>query len=166
MSYPTLERMAACRRLATHHQSFGPPRNTARYWWPLMSPKGLKPVRRDARAEFYAWRERKRKEHSRRHRSIPVATVRRLRSEHPLCVYCGHPAYVIDHVLPVALGGTKFPHNLVSACGDCNLRKSDRLVEEFVGPARLVGPLRPRRRPRRLWGLPFPQVTASPYPYA
>ena len=45
------------------------------------------------------------------------------------CFYCGTPAALglkklqIDHVMPVALGGTNDPWNLVAACYDCNAGK-------------------------------------------
>ena len=47
------------------------------------------------------------------------------------CHYCGVPAALglkrlqIDHVIPVALGGTNDPWNLVAACWDCNAGKSN-----------------------------------------
>lgn len=46
------------------------------------------------------------------------------------CYYCGVPASMglkvlhIDHVIPVVLGGTNDPWNLVAACWDCNLGKA------------------------------------------
>lgn len=44
------------------------------------------------------------------------------------CRYCGARApetnLVIDHVIPVALGGSDDPQNLVSACNDCNSGKA------------------------------------------
>ena len=39
------------------------------------------------------------------------------------CVYCGKEASVLDHKLPVALGGKTTYENLVAACPDCNTRK-------------------------------------------
>lgn len=47
------------------------------------------------------------------------------------CYYCGIPAAMgikqlhIDHVIPVSLGGTNDPWNLVAACWDCNAGKSN-----------------------------------------
>lgn len=47
------------------------------------------------------------------------------------CYYCGIPAALgvkvlhIDHVIPVDLGGTNDPWNLVSACWDCNAGKTN-----------------------------------------
>lgn len=46
------------------------------------------------------------------------------------CYYCGIPAAMgikqlhLDHVIPVALGGTNDPWNLVAACWDCNAGKT------------------------------------------
>ena len=43
------------------------------------------------------------------------------------CHYCGKPARTVDHVLPVAAGGTDDPSNLVAACRRCNARKGSRV---------------------------------------
>ena len=46
------------------------------------------------------------------------------------CYYCGTPASLglkvlhVDHVIPISMGGTNHPWNLVAACWDCNLGKS------------------------------------------
>lgn len=44
------------------------------------------------------------------------------------CRYCGANAAStllhVDHVVPIAEGGTDDPENLVAACADCNLGKS------------------------------------------
>lgn len=52
-----------------------------------------------------------------------------LRRDEHCCRYCGEHAspdvkLTVDHVLPVALGGTDDPANLVAACGPCNSGKS------------------------------------------
>lgn len=48
------------------------------------------------------------------------------------CQYCGStpPAVVleVDHVLPVAAGGTNALHNLITACFDCNRGKAANLL--------------------------------------
>lgn len=53
------------------------------------------------------------------------------------CVYCGRrPPDVtlhVDHVVPVAKGGSNEIHNLVAACRDCNLGKHARELETQVG---------------------------------
>jgi hypothetical protein len=51
-----------------------------------------------------------------------------LRRDNHTCRYCGAAApdvkLHVDHVTPVALGGTDGPDNLVAACIDCNFGKS------------------------------------------
>lgn len=51
-----------------------------------------------------------------------------LRRDGHRCRYCGGTAPVavltIDHVVPVALGGSDAPSNLVAACRDCNSGKT------------------------------------------
>lgn len=64
------------------------------------------------------------------------------------CYYCGTPAALglkvlhVDHVIPVSLGGTNDPWNLVAACWDCNLGKTngvptddlvDRVRRDYCG---------------------------------
>lgn len=54
------------------------------------------------------------------------------------CSYCGsHPPDVlleVDHVIPMAAGGSDAMENLVTACWDCNRGKSDRLLDEGGRP--------------------------------
>ena len=51
------------------------------------------------------------------------------------CVYCGLgldlERATLDHVHPLARGGTHAPGNLVVACAPCNRRKGDMLPHEF-----------------------------------
>lgn len=51
-----------------------------------------------------------------------------LRRDEHTCQYCGETApsvtLHVDHVVPVALGGTDNPGNLVAACKDCNSGKT------------------------------------------
>ncbi|SKY30089.1 HNH endonuclease, putative [Mycobacteroides abscessus subsp. massiliense] len=51
-----------------------------------------------------------------------------LRRDNYSCRYCGRSApevkLTVDHVVPVALGGSDEPSNLVAACADCNSGKS------------------------------------------
>ena len=50
------------------------------------------------------------------------------------CEYCRAPEdifnfhFEIDHIVPVALGGTNDPDNLALACPACNLYKSNALT--------------------------------------
>ena len=59
------------------------------------------------------------------------------------CYSCGVPAALgvkvlhVDHVIPVDLGGTNDPWNLVAACWDCNAGKTNGLpTEELVRAVR------------------------------
>lgn len=51
-----------------------------------------------------------------------------LRRDNHTCRYCGGVApdavLTVDHVLPVSLGGSDKPDNLVAACKDCNAGKA------------------------------------------
>lgn len=58
------------------------------------------------------------------------------------CVYCGDHltmqagapnSFQVDHVLPVKLGGSDDPANLVPACANCNGRKHARTALRFMG---------------------------------
>lgn len=67
-----------------------------------------------------------------------------LRRDNHTCRYCGATApdttITVDHVVPVALGGSNEPANLVAACVDCNAGKTstspdDPLVEQVAADA-------------------------------
>lgn len=51
------------------------------------------------------------------------------------CVYCGlfldFETATLDHVYPLAHGGTHCSGNVVLACATCNSLKSDQLPSEF-----------------------------------
>lgn len=47
------------------------------------------------------------------------------------CVYCGAKSEHIDHILPLSRGGSHSIGNLVGACAQCNLSKSDKTVMEW-----------------------------------
>ncbi|MCL2611963.1 MAG: HNH endonuclease [Nocardioidaceae bacterium] len=59
-----------------------------------------------------------------------------LRRDNHTCRYCGASApdatLTVDHVTPVALGGTDDPGNLVAACRDCNAGKSSTSPDAAV----------------------------------
>jgi len=48
------------------------------------------------------------------------------------CVYCNGPFEHIDHVVPLARGGTHALINLVPSCARCNLRKGTSTAEEYI----------------------------------
>lgn len=52
---------------------------------------------------------------------------RSILDEWPECAFCGRPhPTTLDHVVPRAKGGKTIRHNLIGACGACNLEKSDQ----------------------------------------
>lgn len=59
-----------------------------------------------------------------------------LRRDSFACRYCGATApavkLTVDHVMPIALGGTDQPDNLVTACVDCNAGKSSTSPDSEV----------------------------------
>lgn len=59
-----------------------------------------------------------------------------LRRDQHTCRYCGASAPAVplrvDHVTPVALGGTDEPSNLVTSCEPCNSGKSSATVDSAV----------------------------------
>lgn len=53
-----------------------------------------------------------------------------------LCYYCGEAVggkYHVDHVIPLARGGSNSPDNLVIACPRCNQTKYTKLPHECSG---------------------------------
>jgi 5-methylcytosine-specific restriction endonuclease McrA len=57
----------------------------------------------------------------------------KMKAAQPWCTYCGSPGtednpLTIDHVIPLAMGGTNARENLVVACYRCNRKKSDAVV--------------------------------------
>jgi len=59
-----------------------------------------------------------------------------LRRDGFTCHYCGSGApdvkLTVDHVVPVALGGSDDPSNLVAACKDCNAGKTSTSPDEVT----------------------------------
>lgn len=53
-----------------------------------------------------------------------------------ICAYCGREsdALHIEHIQPVARGGSDLPRNLTLACQACNYVKGTRTAEEFGYP--------------------------------
>ncbi len=49
-----------------------------------------------------------------------------LHRDNHICRRCGRPASHIDHITPIAAGGTDHPSNLQALCGVCNLAKGAR----------------------------------------
>lgn len=71
------------------------------------------------------------------------------------CVYCDNLATSIDHVIPLARGGTHFEGNLAPCCSACNSSKSAFTVAEW----------RHRRRTHPRYIDPPPLAVREPRPY-
>lgn len=76
---------------------------------------------------------------------------------------CGPAAATLDHVLPVALGGTADPVNLVVACLSCNSAKGDMHPAEWLSRfgRRWEGATGVKSRPARL-PRTYPSAPAAP----
>jgi 5-methylcytosine-specific restriction endonuclease McrA len=48
------------------------------------------------------------------------------------CAYCGGPEEVLDHVVPLFLGGLNSFDNILPACDSCNLSKGTRRLLDFL----------------------------------
>lgn len=98
-------------------------------------------------AEAKAWRK-KHKEAMRRYmRPIKVMrraaegrfdesdVVRMLAEQNNTCVACPTniaTCYCVDHVIPLARGGTHWPSNLQLLCGPCNRSKGTKTMAEWI----------------------------------
>lgn len=56
-----------------------------------------------------------------------------------MCAYCGIRLFWsipgdihIDHIEPLARGGTNYPDNLACTCAGCNLSKGDKSLQEWI----------------------------------
>lgn len=50
------------------------------------------------------------------------------------CVYCCadlRKGYHVDHIMPLALGGSNWPHNLQCLCPTCNMRKGAKHPDDW-----------------------------------
>ena len=85
--------------------------------------------------------ERKRRQRARRHDGRPPAHKwqkvrdRIFERDGYTCQYCGAHGGELhcDHIIPVSRGGTNDDDNLATACAACNLSKSARTPEEWLG---------------------------------
>lgn len=64
-------------------------------------------------------------------RAVPLTRRSVLERDGHRCAYCAGKADSVDHVLPRSRGGEHVWTNVVAACGRCNHRKADRLLDEL-----------------------------------
>lgn len=64
----------------------------------------------------------------------------RWKAQGRMCAYCGaSPVETVDHVMPLALGGTNYEGNLTPACRRCNSRKNNKLLAVWRYGTRVGG---------------------------
>ena len=64
-----------------------------------------------------------------------------LHRDHWQCQYCGRTGtktrpLTLDHVIPESMGGPTVVRNLVAACRQCNTKKNDRSLKDFLAEDR------------------------------
>jgi hypothetical protein len=65
------------------------------------------------------------------YKKVPLSRYNIFRRDGHRCVYCStNKNLTIDHVLPRSRGGDNTWKNLVTCCGECNLKKDDKTPEE------------------------------------
>ncbi len=89
------------------------------------------------RADFAAFRRARKERERGSDQSHTAADIRAQHArQHGRCFWCKAKvgdAYHVDHVVPLALGGSNGPENIVIACAACNLHKSARHPMDFAG---------------------------------
>ena len=77
-------------------------------------------------------REKGLRQNARRRGAAGRATAAQIQARVDLyggrCAYCERSYEHIDHVIPLAKGGSNWPSNLVPACAKCNHRKKDKTL--------------------------------------
>ena len=115
-------------------------RRCAREWarrYRAENPDEARRVRRE-HMNAYGPEYRHKWNHYNRLRRRAVATPDELSNAYALvlrgdpCSYCGGPMQHIDHIDPIALGGSGSWDNLTAACADCNHAKGARRLLDFM----------------------------------
>lgn len=63
--------------------------------------------------------------------ATPAAIASRVSYFGYACYLCDGPYEAIDHVIPLARGGSNWPANLRPICGSCNSKKGAKLLKEL-----------------------------------
>lgn len=124
----------------------------ARYWADLERSRSIRRQYRIKYPDRVA--ESDRKKRANRERRLPIEQNMRalragapgkhtaedialqMKSQNGKCWWCGKQIkgkYHVDHRVPIARGGSNDPGNLVISCPTCNLRKHDKLPQEWNG---------------------------------
>lgn len=103
---------------------------------PERSAEWRKRYREENRQKIYAWiRDRRAKKASApgRHTAADIEAIGSRQKWK--CAWCGckcEGSYHVDHIIPLAKGGTNWPDNLCISCPTCNLKKKAKLPHEFA----------------------------------
>ena len=96
--------------------------------------------------------------HSRRRSGSTIVEsdiIHKIELQIGLCFYCCkrlNDNYHVDHLIPIALGGSNSPENIVIACPTCNLQKNSIDPTEFlVRKLRSGSPLLGTPRKEEVW---------------
>jgi 5-methylcytosine-specific restriction endonuclease McrA len=105
--------------------------NAHNYWcWPCSVANRIPGKGRDV--EKRRIHDRRYRERARRAPGLSQYGIHALlatwKQQRRACTYCPSLATSVDHVIPLALGGTNYEGNLTPACGPCNRRKNDDLL--------------------------------------
>lgn len=55
-----------------------------------------------------------------------------------VCQYCGNEATGIDHIIPISRGGKDIESNIVPCCIECNRKKNDKPLVDFLNSHRSI----------------------------
>lgn len=105
--------------------------------WRAENPDEARRVRREHMAT-YGPEYRQRWNHYNRLRRLGMAPPDELADEYARvlrgdpCCYCGDPMEHVDHIEPIARGGSGAWDNLTAACAACNQRKNARPLLVFM----------------------------------
>ena len=104
--------------------------------WQAAHPERRKENRRRwaaenrARISLYA-QERRAREQGATGATTPKQLEARIEYYGRLCYLCHKPYQAIDHVIPLAKGGTNWPANLRPICTPCNSKKGTKRLSEL-----------------------------------
>lgn len=82
----------------------------------------------------------------RRHRkNLNSKTRQKVKARMPICVWCrAAPTTTVDHVWPLARGGSNSLYNLVGSCEPCNTAKANFLPRELGWSLRITLDMYPK----------------------
>lgn len=109
--------------------------------WAKANPEKIKERKRqyvlshpEKMSEYRRNRRARKRAASGKHTAADI--IAQLKRQKRKCYYCHcklTDQYHVDHVIPLARGGSNGPENLVIACPTCNCSKNDKLPHEWSG---------------------------------